>query len=167
MIGLSLANRGHLAIALLENDGKTISLWQGKRGQFEKLLGRPAEENPLVSFWLPAEAAAGRPWYASLGNKVWKFSARAGAPVVETTVFPSAQTEKILSLAGVQGPTGVWLFACTGQRLYRSLEGMEWKEIHDFGAQRAISFGLTSSFSENKTVYALLLGGTFCKGAIR
>ena len=167
ILALSVTNMHHYYVALLEGVGETVSIWQGKPGQFEKVLNQSVSGNPVVSLWIPGPAAD-RPWYASLGNKVWKFSSRRGGSSVQSSIFSDTlQKENILALNGIRDQTGQILFACTGQHIYKSLDEKSWTMVHDFGNERAISLALSPSYLEDKTAYALLLGGSFSQGVIR
>ncbi len=167
VIGLSVSDLGHYTVAYLEGIAETASLWQGKAGSLEKVLSQTVRGNPLLSLWMPPGPAADRPWYASLGNRVWTLSARSGDVTAESMIFPQDQGENILSLTGTQGPNGLLLLACTGRRLYQSKDGQAWRLAHDFGSERAVSISISPSYASNKAVYALLLGGKVCKGTIQ
>jgi photosystem II stability/assembly factor-like uncharacterized protein len=166
VLGLSAGNLGHFTVAILEGIGEKASLWQGKPGAMKKVLSQPVTGNPMVAFWNPPGPAADRPWFASLGNQVWKLSARSGEISARALVFPQAQRENILSLSGTHIPGGLLLLACTGRRLYQSKDGQAWTQAHDFGNERAVSITISPSYASNKAVYALLLGGTLCKGTL-
>jgi hypothetical protein len=167
ILALSVTNMHHYYVALLDGVGETVSIWQGKPGQFEKVLNQSVSGNPVVSLWIPGPAAD-RPWYASLGNKVWKFSSRRGGSSVQSCIFSDTlQKENILALNGIRDQTSQILFACTGKHIYKSLDEKSWTMVHDFGNERAVSLTLSPSYFEDKTAYALLLGGTFSQGVIR
>jgi hypothetical protein len=144
--------------------GETFTLWQGKAGQFEKVLSEPADSNPHVSFWFPFGPAVDRPWYVSLGSSTWKISSRSGEHSKSTLEPAGNNPEMILNLTGTQDSTGqVILYANTGQHIYRSVNNRAWSVVYDFGDERAVGLVLSSSFQKDKTAFALLLGGTFCK----
>jgi hypothetical protein len=165
MLALAVTNLHYYYIAHQEGMGETMTLWQGKLGRFEKVLSEPAGENPHVTFWFPSGPATDRPWYASLGNQVWKVSGRSGGTHSHSSVSSeSAFSETILSLTGMQDPLDqILLFACTGQYIYKSQDARTWVRVHDFGDDRAVAIHLSSAFLVNRTVYALLLGGVFCR----
>ena len=164
---LSVSDTNHHYVALLEGAGQTLSIWQGNPGQLEKVLSEPAGKNPIVSFFIPSERTPERPWYVSLGNRVWKLSSRKGRPVAHSNVFSqSKQSESILYLSGIYSQTSQTLFACTGQHLFKSMDAKSWTMVYDFGNERAVSFFLSPSYPENKTLYVLLLGGSFCRVVI-
>ncbi|MGE5224218.1 MAG: WD40/YVTN/BNR-like repeat-containing protein [Omnitrophica WOR_2 bacterium] len=165
---LAITNSAHYYIASLEGVQDTVAIWQGKAGEFEQVLNQPANLNPVVSFWIPAEPAVNRPWYASLGNQVMKFSSRRGSRHTESSVFESGgQDRNIIGLTGVQTHKGAVLFACTGQHLFQSADAKAWTLAHDFKEERAISIALSPEYLETNHVYALLLGGAFLKGIVR
>lgn len=164
VIALSVSNAQHYLIALLEGVGETVSLWQGTPGQFEKALRQPVGSNPVVSFLVPSEPAPDRPWYASLGNQVWKFSSRKGRSPVPATVFSKDdQTEVILALAEA-GPA---LLAHTGRHVFKSSDAQTWTKVYDFGNEPVVALALSPTYLNDKQVYVLLLGGYFCQGVIR
>jgi photosystem II stability/assembly factor-like uncharacterized protein len=163
ILALAVTNLKDYYIAHIENVGENITLWQGKPGQFEKVVSEPAGENPHVCFWFPTGAAVNRPWFMSLGNQVWKISSRSGMVEAPASVGSGILPEAILALKGTQDSEGqVILYACTGRRIYRSQDAKAWTPIYDFGNDRAIAFSLSTTFSSDQTAYALLLGGLLC-----
>lgn len=168
VVALAITNDRHFYVAYLEGANDTLDIWQGKSGQYEQVLSQPTSGNPIVSFWIPAEPTANRPWYASLGNKVWKFSTRKGSSSAEASICADeAGQEDIFSLTGSQDPAGQNLFACTSQRLYKSTDAKTWTVVHDFSPEKALSFALSPAYLADKTAYALLLGGSFSQGMVR
>jgi photosystem II stability/assembly factor-like uncharacterized protein len=165
ILALSITNLHHVYIAHLEGVGETMTLWQGKAGHFEKVFSEPADANPHVSFWFPYGPAIDRPWYVSLGSSIWKISSRSGGAHSRSSLPTEAGSgEMILTLTGTQDQTGqVLLFACTGQHLYQSLDNQSWTLVHDFGDERAVALTLSTAYTTDKTAFALLLGGSFCK----
>jgi photosystem II stability/assembly factor-like uncharacterized protein len=164
VLALAVTNANHFHVALLEGVGATVSLWQGKLGEFEKVLTEPIGRNPLVSFFVPAESVPDRPWYAAMGHQVWKFSARKGRPSAPASVFtPDEPGETILLLTGLQDQDDQLLLAGTGRRLFTSANAKDWTEAYDFGAERAVSLALSPAFPQDKTVYALFVGGSVCQ----
>jgi hypothetical protein len=143
VVALSVSNAHHYYVAWLEGIGETVSLWQGKRGEFEKVLSQPIGKNPVISFFVPPEPAPDRPWYTSFENHVWKFSGRKGRSPVQMTVFSKDKlAESILSLTGTDGI----LLASTGRRVFKSLDEKSWTLVHDFGNERAVSLSLSPTF---------------------
>ncbi len=142
-----------------------MTLWQGKADQFEKVLSQEAGENPYVSFWFPSGPAIDRPWYASLGSHVWKISSRAGGAHTHSTIVPEdVPAESILALTGMQDTAGqIILLACAGQHIYKSMDGKTWSLILDLGDEHAVAFNLAPTYLADRSAYALLLGGAFCK----
>ncbi len=167
ILALAVANNQTFYVALLEGIGETISIWQGDSGHFQQVLQQPAGSLPFVSFWLPPASAADRPWYASLGSQVWKFSSRKAEISSASQLFPEpALAENIISLTGIQEGKGQVLFACTGKHLYQSLDAKKWSAIQTFEQEPVVALHLSPNFMQNRTAYALLLGGAFCQGVI-
>ena len=164
ILTLAVTNIHYYYIAHLEGVGETMTLWQGKAGQFDKVISEPAGENPHVCFWFPSGAVSDRPWYTSLGSQVWKISSRSGGVQSQASLTSEATPESILSLSGTLSQDGqVILFACTGKHIYRALNAKSWTEVHDFGSERAIAFNLSSAYLSDHSAFALLLGGLLCK----
>jgi photosystem II stability/assembly factor-like uncharacterized protein len=168
VVALALDEAGDLYVAVLEGLGRTLSLWHGRPGDFEKVLSREVAENPVVSLFLPAGPTADRAWYAACGNTVWKLSARRGRQPAQSIVFPNDTAgASIVALTGAQNETGQVLMAGTGQHIFKLVENKAWKAVHDFGTERALALVLSPHYAADKTVYGLLLGGMFCQGLIR
>jgi hypothetical protein len=168
VVALAVSGEPRLHVALLEGVDNVLSLWLGKPGQWENVLRHPTPGNPVVCLWIPPGFAAGEPWVASQGRTVWRFGARTVDSAAELgAVADASQREDIVTLTGVQHSAGCTLFACTGQHLYRSPDAKTWDAVHDFGEEPAIAFSPSSAFNADRAVYALLLGGAFCRGAIR
>lgn len=168
VIALAVDNAQQYHLAWLEGVGETLSLWQGKPGQFEKVLSVPAGKNPLAALYLPAEPAPDRPWYAGVGNQVWKFSARRGRPPVASTVFEADERgDSLLSLTGAQTSAGQVLLASSGRQIFKSTDGQDWTVAYDCGVDRALALALSPTYAKDKLVYLLLLGGAFAQAVIR
>ena len=165
ILALAITNLHQYYIAHLDGLGVTMTLWQGKAGRFEQVLSQEAGDNPYVSFWLPSGPATDRPWYASMGSHVWKISSRAGGAYSHSSPWEEdAPFESILSLTGMQDPAGqVILLACSGQHIYKSQDFKTWVAAQDFGSERAVALSLAPSYLADRSAYALLLGGAFCK----
>lgn len=164
LLSLAVDSAQQYHLAWLEGVGETISIWQGKPEQFEKVLSVPAGKNPIVAFYLPAEPAPDRPWYAAVGNQVWKFSARRGrAPTAATVFEPDEGGDSLLALTGAGGV----LLAATGRQVFESPGGSDWTLAYDFGHNRALALALSPSFAKDKRVYVLLLGGAFGQVVLR
>src|SRR5579859_4559484 len=158
VVALAADDARDLYVAVLEGLGRTLSLWHGRPGDFEKALSRAVGENPVVSLFIPIELAADRPWYAACGNLVWKLSARRGRNPAQSIVFPAeGPGESILSLTGIQNDTGQVLLAGTGQHVFKLSDGKDWRLVHDFGGERAVALVLSPAYLKDKTVYGLLL----------
>ena len=107
-------------------------------------------------------------WYAGCGNLIWKLDTRKGRRPSQSIVFPAdGPGESILSLTGIQNDTGQILLAGTGQHVYKLADNKPWRKVHDFGSERAVALVLSPHYLKDKTVYGLLLGGSFCQGVIR
>lgn len=164
ILALAVTNSNYFHVALLEGVGATVSLWHGKPGEYEKVLTEPIGPNPLVSLFVPADPNPNQAWYAGFGHQVWKFSARKGRPGAPATVFtPAEPGEIILQLIGLQNQVGQLLIVGTGRRLFTMTNGQDWEEAYDFGRERAISVALSPDYPQDKTVYALLVGGSVCQ----
>jgi len=97
-----------------------------------------------------------------------KFSSRRGRTAVASTVFDnSSQAEDILTLFGVQGPDELALLTATGRHIYKSADGQSWTPAHDFGNDRAVMVSVSPNYLKDKTIYALLIGGTFARLIVR
>jgi hypothetical protein len=152
----------------LEGVGETLAIWQGKGTELEQVLSVPAGKNPLVAFYLPAEPAPDRPWYAGVGNNVWKFSARRGrAPVAAAVFEPDEQADSLLALTGTQTPAGPVMLASSGRQIFKSVDGQAWSLAYDCGLDRALALALAPTYAKDRTVYLLLLGGAFAHALIR
>jgi hypothetical protein len=91
-------------------------------------------------------------------------SSRKGRTAIAAIVFDdSDQTESILSLTGVQGQGEQMFIAATGRHVYKSADGQAWSMAHDFGNDRAVSVSVSPNYLKDKTIYALLIGGTFSR----
>ena len=168
IVAVAVDDSHDLYVALLEGLGRTLTLWHGKSGDFEQVLSQAVPENPVVSLFIPTELAADRPWYAACGNLVWKLSTRRGRSPSESMVFSADRAgESIVSLTGIQNDTGQMLLAGTGQHIFKTSDGKAWREIHDFGGERAVALALSPNYLKDKTAYGLLLGGSFYQGIIR
>ncbi|MEP7359684.1 MAG: hypothetical protein ABI847_20700, partial [Anaerolineales bacterium] len=165
---LAVGNADQFYVAVIEGIGETLSIWQGQPGQFEKVHSQPVGENPVAAFWIPTEALADRPWYAALGNQVLKISSRKGRTAAPAEVFADIErAEAILMLAGVQGQGEQALLAATGRHVYKSADGQSWTLAHDFGDDRAVTVCVSPIYLKDKTLYALLIGGTFARLIVR
>ena len=89
VVALAADDARELYVAVLEGLGRTLTLWHGRPGDFEKALSRAVGENPVVSLFLPADLAAEHAWYAASGNLVWKLSTRKGRRPSQSVVFPA------------------------------------------------------------------------------
>ncbi len=168
VVGLAISDLGDFHAALIEGTEESLGIWQGKPGRIEKVMDVPGMGHQVVSFWSPVEAEVNRPWFASAGNKVWKFSSRMGSLFTESVVFQDiSRQESIFSLAGVQTSQGITLFACTGQHIYKSLDEETWTLVHEAGDEPIIQLILAPSYPSNKKAFLLLLGGSFCQGVLR
>jgi hypothetical protein len=168
LVALAVGNAGQVYVAVVEGIGETLGVWQGLPGAFEKVHSQVVGENPVVSFWIPSEPAADRPWYAALGSQVLKFSSRKGRTATTIVVFGDGGAgENLLVLAGVQGPGDQVLFAATGRNIYKSTDGINWTLAHDFGDDRAVAMSVSPNYLKDKTLYALLIGGTFARLIVR
>ena len=168
VVALAVSDAQHFYVAHLEGVGATLSLWHGPAGDFEKVHSEPVGENPVVTLFVPADLGPDRAWYAGCGNQVWKLSARKGRRPAASTVFlADGSGESILSLTGIQNETGQILFASTGRHVYKVSEDKIWRQVYDFGSERALTLVLSPKYLKDKTIYALLLGGTFAQGVIR
>jgi hypothetical protein len=91
-----------------------------------------------------------------------------GNKFIESVVFDDpARQENIFSLTGVQTQAGLVLFACTAQRIYRSVDEETWTVIHESGGEPVIQLTVDPAYAANTTAYILQLGGTFCQGILK
>jgi len=166
VLALSQQKDGTLHAAHLEGIGETLSIWQGIPGELDRVHSQPAGDNPVVSFWIPADPVRDRPWYASLGETVWRFSARRDGVGAEFPLFKQDIQEPTVSITGAQIDNNLHLFACTGLRVYHSVNEGAWSVVHEFGDERAVDFKLSHDFATDHTAYALLLGGKITYGKL-
>jgi len=168
VVALAVDDARDLYVAVLEGLGRTLTLWHGRPGNFERALSRAVGENPVVALFVPTELSADRPWYAACGGIVWKLSARRGRNPSQSVVVPGEVAgENILSLTGIQNDTGQVLLASTGQHVFKLADDKPWRQIHDFGGERAVALVLSPNYLKDKIVYGLLLGGSLVQGVIR
>ncbi len=165
---LAVGNTGRLLLAVVEGMGEILSLWQGQPGEFEKVHSQAVGDNPVVAFWVPAEPTADRPWYAAIGSKVLKISSRKGRkPSAVTVIADGDAFENLLMVTGVQDQGEQALLAATGRRVYKSTDGQTWTMVHDFGSDRAVTVSVSPNYLKDKTLYALLIGGTLARLIVR
>ncbi len=168
VLALAVGNGEQVYLAALEGMGETVGFWQGLPGEMEKVHSLAVDQNPVAAIWVPAEAAADRPWYAALGNQVLKFSSRKGRKPAAAEVFEDAGlSENIVALAGVRSHGEQVLVAATGRHLYQSADGQAWSLVYDFGNERAVTVVTPASYLKDKAVYALLIGGTLARVVTR
>jgi hypothetical protein len=170
-LALAIDDNGRLKAVMLDRARAWLSVWEGIAGQFEQILSRSAMPNPVVRLWLPPYGGSDRTWYASLDHQVWEFR-RAPADEGEGSIsanliFETDDGDRVLALTRSQIQTGVVLFACTGRTIYRSTGKRAWQAVHYFGDELAIALALSSSYPDDATAFALLLGGSFCHGILK
>ncbi len=168
VLALAVDDNLQFRVALLDRAGESLGIWEGQPGRFERILSRPASAEPIVVFWVPPHNTSGGSWYAGLDGQVWEFRRPVGeASVHASPIFAAEDGSKILTLTGSQGQTGLILFACTGQTIYKSTAKESWTAVHHFGDERAISLVLSPSYPRDPAAYALLLGGSFCRSVLQ
>ncbi len=161
VLALAVDDARRLYVAWRDAGGETVAIWRGQPGQLENVLTTPAGANSVLAF---VTGAADRPWYASLGNQVWTFGARKRKSPAAAMVFPTVdQAENILSLTVTGGPGGQSLLALTGHHIFTSSDAKAWSLAYDFGNERAVALALSPAYGNDKTLYALLLGGAVCQ----
>jgi hypothetical protein len=175
ILACQVSDRRQIHLALLENMQESVSFWQGLPGEIEEVIRLPAPANPVVSLWTPPSALPDRPWYASLGSQVWKFSARrsggrrnevrinevhlSGARAHSSLLPETERGEPIVALEGFQDSERIEIYASSGPRLYRSSDDAQtWTPVFDFGRRRVVSLSRLSPGSEARWM-VLFLGG--------
>ncbi len=160
ILACQVSDRQQIRLAVLENMQEAVSFWQGQPGEMEEVERLPAPANPVVSLWAPPGAMPDRPWYASLGGQVWKFSSRRSGTKAHSSILSEAdRNEPIIAITGTQTGDQVELFACTGHRLFHSTDDTRsWMPVYDFGNRRLVSLTLKQPGQE-VGFYALFLGG--------
>jgi photosystem II stability/assembly factor-like uncharacterized protein len=172
VLALAIGDDALLRIALLNRAQELVNIWAGVPGRFTQLLSQPASPTPVAGFWAPPDGAGDTAWYASLDHQVWAFrggrlmGAGEGA-VLADLILDAEDGSRVLSLTGSHSESGSLLFACTGQAIYRSTGTNSWITLHHFGDETAISLALSPTYAEDSTAYALLLGGSFCRGILK
>jgi photosystem II stability/assembly factor-like uncharacterized protein len=171
-LALSLDDNFRFRVALLDRAEEMVSIWAGQPGHFAPLLSRPAGATAVIRFWPSSCGDPHTPWYASVGHQVWEFRSPPGSDkTCAGLIFEAEEGSSILALTGSQisGETGneSFLFASTGQTLYRSTGTKDWDAVYDFGDERAIDLALSPTYSDDATVFALLLGGSFWRGILK
>ena len=161
---IAVTNLHYFYVAHIDGLGENLTLWQGKADHFEKILSEPVEANPHVAFWFPFGPAVDRPWFVSLGRTIWKISSRSGDFFRFDLPAENGDSAMILNLTGTQDASDqVILFANTGQSIYQFSNSRDWNKVFEFGDERAVSIALSPTFQTDRTAFALLLGGSFCK----
>jgi hypothetical protein len=151
-----------------EQTKELLSIWEGEPGHFEQILSRPVSPAPVVQFWIPPHEDSSNTWYASVDQQLWEFRRPWEKGLVSANlVFEAAEGGRILTLTGSKTSREISLFAGTGQTLYQSIGANAWTTVHDFGDERAISLALSPAYPDDATVFALLLGGAFCRRSLR
>jgi photosystem II stability/assembly factor-like uncharacterized protein len=162
VLALASGDQEHLYVATLEGVNDVLNIWHGQAGQFDCILQEPAGPNPSVSFWIPDDAGEG--CYAGVGDTVWKFGAGPSRSRLDSN---SAEAGDMRTLTGARHDEGFTLYACTSRRLYTSSDGVAWGLVHDFGEDTLLTAALSPHQPSQHIIYALLLGGTLWRGAIR
>jgi photosystem II stability/assembly factor-like uncharacterized protein len=174
MLACAIDDNGRISVALLDQAQESVSIWEGKPGQFVQILAQTASSNPVVNFCSLPPATSDSPWYASLDHQVWEFlcvstghSPLTGGEglVSANLIFETEDGSRVLSLTASQSRSP--LFACTSQVIYQSTGIRSWKAVHHFGDERAIALALSPTYPDDATAFALLLGGSFCRGILK
>ncbi|MEZ4861139.1 MAG: hypothetical protein R3C14_07530 [Caldilineaceae bacterium] len=167
VLALALADNGLFRVAVWDPTDAVVQIWEGKPGHFVERVTTPASPTSVVNFWAPPGDAPVQNWYASIDQQLWEFQVAPGqASARAHPVWDIENGAKILSLVGSQSTAGLTLFACTGQILYQSTATNDWRALHDFGHERAVTLALSPAYPGDITVYALLLGGSFWRGLL-
>jgi photosystem II stability/assembly factor-like uncharacterized protein len=165
---VALGSDNQFFIASIDPVSHQLVLGYGRPGQWRRILSQPSS-GELVSFYIPTSFSADNLWYAATGSKVWRVGLRKDADQEGLPIRggPVAQKEpNILSLTGTQSINNRLLLALTGQAVYRSGDGIDWRQILNFGSYRMISMMLSPAYKDTKTVYSFSLGGLMWKGNI-
>jgi hypothetical protein len=167
VVQLAISNTQRLYVALLAGVDDVLTVWQGESDPFEQVLAQPTSKNPVVSMWVPPDAVH-KSWYVALGNRLWRFSTRAGAVVGDPVIIGgAAEVEDIVALTGVDDATSLTLVACSSHGLFRSTDARTWTKVGELTGHAAVAFVLSPAYWTDRTGYALLLGGTLARGVIQ
>ena len=138
-----------------------LEIGYGKPGQWYRIYSQPTR-NELVFFWIPASFPVDNLWYASTGSRIWRIGLRKdvnneGMPI--RGGYANDEEMLILALSGAQTLNKRLILASTGAKIHQSEDGVNWQELSDFGDYRIIWISSSPNFRENRTIYAMSLGG--------
>ncbi len=161
IVALAVSDDAVFREAILHGADNTVSIWQGRAGQQVRLLSRSAGPNPVVCFWIPPASDF---WYAGLSNTVWKITGQTA--VANSLPLAEGARDNIVALTGAVDGSGCAMFACAGRRLWHTRNGSDWCVIGEPAPDPIIGIGLSPAFAVDRSAYALLLGGQFCRVAL-
>jgi photosystem II stability/assembly factor-like uncharacterized protein len=162
---VALGSDNHYFIASIVRETNHLEIGLGKPGQWYRVYNQPSS-NELVSLYIPATYLIDNIWYASTGSKVWRIGLRRDATASGIPIKGGPLTEDeptVLTLSGVQGLNNRTLLASTGRKLFRSDDGIEWEPELEQLKDWIIALALSPDYREDKTIFALSLGGQVWK----
>jgi photosystem II stability/assembly factor-like uncharacterized protein len=174
VVALAIDGDARVRVAVHDAVRGAVRVWQGTPDHYEPVLSQPCVRVPVVCFHSPRAWSGRDSWFVSIGDRVWRIDPGGRSMATECgAVGKRAPGSEIIGLAsgetsrGAGGAGGRVLFACTGSRLYSSTDANTWKPSHDFGNDVAIAFALSPTFDADGAAFILLLGGAFCRCALR
>lgn len=165
VLSLAVSNTGQLYIACFISVLGILEIWQGISGHFKRVLSEQHYENYAVGLYIPV--SPDRHWYASFGNRVFKFDPLLDNRSASTAVFDvGVQDENIICMVGFNSADGLVLLTNTGRNIYKSIDAMVWSIAYDFAGDRCIALTHSSKYSGDASIFVLMLGGLLCKGVL-
>ena len=165
ILSLAVSNTGQLYIACFISVLGVLEIWQGISGNLKRVLSEQHYENHAVELYIPASHDPY--WYASLGNRVFKFDPLSDNRSVATAVFDvKVRDENIISMLGFNSADGLILLVNTGRNIYKSIDAIVWSIVYDFAGEKCIALTHSSKYSADASIFVLMLGGLICKGVI-
>jgi photosystem II stability/assembly factor-like uncharacterized protein len=170
VISLAVSGEDHFHVAYINPANAMIGIWHGDGNRYKRLFNYTAGANPVTPFWCPAEQDGKEFWYMAFRQTVLLGTKDLSMPpqilsAYPLTAFPGlTSADTFLDIAGVREPGSDHLFVSTGRAIYHTTINPIWTLVHDFLQERAIKIVPSPTFSQDKTLYALLLGGVVCQG---
>ncbi len=158
---VALGSDNQFFISSVDLTSHNLEIGYGKPGQWYRIYSQPSAKE-LVFFWIPSSFSVDNLWYASTGARIWRMGLRTDAKTEGMPIRGGSVDEDnplILALSGIQALNKRLVLASTGKKIYQSEDGIDWQEMADFGDYRIIGLASSPNFKENRTIYAMSLGG--------